>query len=290
MFKWKIALIGTLWVLLLSSDDAFCNPFREQFIKANALYGMLVGPGSVPINKPILRAFVSDGCSLSPNSFFKVNFAQCCLEHDLAYWLGGTKEQKNLADSQFKMCLQNKLNNDYSGKVPMRVSETYFLGVQVGGVPYLPNSFRWGYGWNVIRTATPLTAEEISQAERMYGKDLEILKKQIYSGNFSLNLQLYTLDNTVFTFLPADKVIYNYLKLKLKKRDLVVFGSQTLLDTSTQIYTIKLKSCGEFPIRIKMKYKKLLESLRNKVDYEDIQTLEDFILEIEDKAACLSSV
>lgn len=290
MFKWKIALSYALLLLIFSSDDAFCNSLGEQLAKANALHGMVVGPRSVPVNKPILRTFFSDGCSLSPNSFFKVNFAQCCVEHDLAYWIGGTKEQKDLADNQFKMCLQHKLNKDYNGVIQTSVSETYFLGVQIGGVNFLPNSFRWGYGWNVIRPHGPLTDEEVGQAENMYGKDLVILKKQIASGKYAFNWQLYTLDNTLFTFLPADKIVYNYLKWKLKRSDVVLLGSQALLDANTQMYTLKLKSCNTFPIKIKMNYKKLLLALKTPVDYENAQVLSDFILDIEDKSACLRTL
>ena len=33
--------------------------------------------------------------------------------------------------------------------------------VDVGGSPYLPTSFRWGYGWDCIRGYKPLTKIEL---------------------------------------------------------------------------------------------------------------------------------
>ena len=31
------------------------------------------------------------------------------------------------------------------------VAELMLLGVRVGGTPYLPTKFRWGYGWRYFR-------------------------------------------------------------------------------------------------------------------------------------------
>jgi hypothetical protein len=36
-------------------------------------------------------------------------------------------------------------------------------GVRVGGTPYLPTSFRWGYGWPYLRGYKVLTAQEKKQ-------------------------------------------------------------------------------------------------------------------------------
>lgn len=102
----------------------------------------------------------------------KLSFTECCVEHDVAYWLGGTKEQKDKSDMQLKACMQNKLNPKFNKEISVSVAQTYYLGVQAGGVNFMPNSFRWGYGWNYVRPYTELTSEELTQAETFYGKKL----------------------------------------------------------------------------------------------------------------------
>ena len=40
-------------------------------------------------------------------------------------------------------------------------------GVRVGGTPYLPTKFRWGYGWPWPRSYKALDAEELEQVRRL---------------------------------------------------------------------------------------------------------------------------
>ena len=46
-------------------------------------------------NETELSPFTSDGCSLFPDSSLinKDDWCECCFQHDLAYWKGGTKEE-----------------------------------------------------------------------------------------------------------------------------------------------------------------------------------------------------
>jgi hypothetical protein len=48
-------------------------------------------------------------------------------------------------------------------------------GVRVGGTPYLPTSFRWGYGWSESRGYKALSDEE----KRELKEKLELLKSII---------------------------------------------------------------------------------------------------------------
>ena len=58
-----------------------------------------------------LRAFTTDGCSggfpegppCHPNLW-----CDCCVAHDLAYWKGGTWEQREAADSKLSECVAEK--------------------------------------------------------------------------------------------------------------------------------------------------------------------------------------
>jgi hypothetical protein len=80
--------------------------------------------------------FTSDGCSLSPDG----NWVSCCIEHDISYWCGGTKQDRTDADNNLEQCIAKKGHPVY-GWVANN------LGVQTGGAPFWPTTFRWGYGW-----------------------------------------------------------------------------------------------------------------------------------------------
>lgn len=280
------------FILLLSvvffTGDAFCNPLSEQLERTNALFGMLVGKNTLEVNKHILRPFKSDGCSLSPNSFFKANFVECCVEHDVAYWLGGTSEQKDDADAKFKSCMNNKIKSSYSGTAYDSIAFTYYWGVRIGGQADMPNSFRWGYGWNYLRGYSPLTKEEVQQAENLYGKNLDLLRSQLQNKTFKYSLQLYTFDNSIYTFLPSDKIVYSYLRRVLSKTDTVTYGSQTILDAKTQSYIIKLESCGDHVVEFKLNLDFIKTVLSSSQSFDpDLVDYRNAIISINDKAGCL---
>ncbi|MGK0309304.1 MAG: hypothetical protein ACJAT5_000371 [Lentimonas sp.] len=102
-----------------------------------------------------LRDFTSDGCSLFPDRSLieNIDWCECCLEHDVAYWQGGTKAQRLEADEKLRDCVLEKTGNQ-------ALAETMYQGVRFGGNPYFYNWYRWGYGWNYERKYQILTLEE----------------------------------------------------------------------------------------------------------------------------------
>ena len=198
---------------LLFGSLAYSNSagFGGQLNKTNPLYGMVVGPGTVPMNKPILRPFSTDGCSLSPNSSVNlkhlskdsrpnfVNIAECCVQHDVAYWLGGTLQEKNQADAVFKQCVASR-----AGDV---VADTYFRGVSFGGTANGFNTFRWGYGWDIRRMYRPISAQEMAQAEQFYGKGLVGLHQMIANKSYEIKFELVTLDMATFNQWHDDIIV-----------------------------------------------------------------------------------
>lgn len=88
-----------------------------------------------------LKPFTTDGCSLFPDGTpeNKQLWLQCCLEHDRSYWLGGTREERRAADKQLKQCVVGLDKKFIAGMMQ--------TGARLGGTPWLPTSFRWGYGW-----------------------------------------------------------------------------------------------------------------------------------------------
>jgi hypothetical protein len=102
-----------------------------------------------------LRPFTSDGCSLFPEGTVADRnlWCECCLAHDMAYWQGGTEAQKKQADSRFRSCILEKSGSE-------ELAQAMYLGVTVGGSPYFPTWYRWGYGWSYGRGYQALTAQE----------------------------------------------------------------------------------------------------------------------------------
>jgi hypothetical protein len=94
----------------------------------------LAGPPAPP-SEP----FRTDGCSWWPDAMFTGDGWQgCCIEHDLAYWCGGTAQMRRDADEALRQCVAK----DYAGWVGAVMKP----GVRLGGAPWVPAYFRWGYG------------------------------------------------------------------------------------------------------------------------------------------------
>ena len=106
------------------------------------------------VNAGDLKPFTSDGCSAFPDGTFKNKklWLECCVEHDKAYWKGGTYQERKNADKALKRCVAEVGHS--------KIALLMFAGVRVGGTPYLPTKFRWGYGWPYLRGYKALTAEE----------------------------------------------------------------------------------------------------------------------------------
>ncbi len=114
--------------------------------------------------------FESDGCTLFPDSSLidKTDWCECCFEHDIAYWQGGTEDERLKADEALRDCVLEKTGDKNLAKV-------IYQGVRFGGSPYFYNWYRWGYGWDYDRKYKKLTSEE--------KKQVEIKLKKYYSSN-----------------------------------------------------------------------------------------------------------
>ncbi|MEO0365857.1 MAG: hypothetical protein AAF265_10225 [Pseudomonadota bacterium] len=106
-------------------------------------------------SEPQLETFASDGCSLFPDRAEALDkeWCHCCLEHDVAYWQGGTREQRQAADQKLRDCVAEATGSDALARV-------MYEGVRTGGGPQFPTWYRWGYGWSPNQGYTPLTATQ----------------------------------------------------------------------------------------------------------------------------------
>ena len=78
-----------------------------------ALLGLLAlaGTGCLsPRGSGRLEPFRSDGCSLFPDGTLadKTLWQECCVEHGLSYWRGGTREERERADLRLRDCIPKK--------------------------------------------------------------------------------------------------------------------------------------------------------------------------------------
>ena len=107
-----------------------------------------------------IKPFTSDGCSAFPDGTIEEEnlWLACCKQHDLAYWMGGSSDERLTADKALKACVERVGEPE--------VAKLMLLGVRVGGTPYLPTKFRWGYGWPYFRGYKPVSQEEQQQIKR----------------------------------------------------------------------------------------------------------------------------
>ena len=114
-----------------------------------------------PAMAEALQPFTSDGCSAFPDGTFeqKQLWLSCCTAHDYAYWQGGTYEQREQADLALQHCVAQVGEEE--------IALLMLAGVRVGGSPYLPTPFRWGYGWPFPRPYGELSDEELEQVKKL---------------------------------------------------------------------------------------------------------------------------
>jgi len=136
MSRWSLGLdkkdllITTLVVLLgfaIWVDQSY-QPEKIDEIRA------IVGEAASTTN---FAEFNTDGCTLWVDDFLDHSFTRICVEHDLAYWRGGSLEEKEKSD----LMLRDKIN----GILPY-MGDVMYQGVRLFGHPILPTPWRWGYG------------------------------------------------------------------------------------------------------------------------------------------------
>lgn len=119
-----------------------------------------------------LDPFTTDACSAFPDGTIEQQslWSECCIRHDIAYWQGGTYDERLKADQSLEQCVV-KVGEP-------KIAKLMLAGVRVGGSPYFPTSYRWGYGWPYPRGYKAITGEEKSQI-RQELNSMKILIKSI---------------------------------------------------------------------------------------------------------------
>jgi len=104
-----------------------------------------------------LKPFTTDGCSSFPDGtpWQQTLWLDCCVKHDIAYWIGGTKDDRLAADEALQQCV--------AAVGEPAIAELMLAGVRVGGTPYFPTTYRWGYGWSYPRGYGALSRDDAEQ-------------------------------------------------------------------------------------------------------------------------------
>jgi len=108
-----------------------------------------------------IEPFTSDGCSSFPDGTLEQNelWLKCCTEHDYAYWKGGSYQERLNSDIELKNCVSLVGEEE--------IALIMLAGVRVGGSPFFPTAYRWGYGWPYPKFYGILTPEELEQIKNV---------------------------------------------------------------------------------------------------------------------------
>lgn len=207
----------------------------------SALSGFKVGPSQRHFKSPaenILRPFVSDGCSVAPDGFpgddQKKLWTDCCVKHDAAYWVGGTKQEKEYADNELKQCISEKNYPDL-GKI-------FKLFVKEFGGPASSQNYRWGYGWNKKKSYKNLNAAEEKQIQSLYGKNKTETLSQLANVK-KLTEMCDTYDVALKGFSNDEVVLFNFLNTRLKSDSRIESAKISYFNQFQTNYLLKLDHC-----------------------------------------------
>ena len=117
-----------------------------------------------------VKPFTTDGCSMFPDGDLKnrQRWLNCCIEHDYSYWQGGTWQQRLQADRDLEYCV---------AKTGMpKLAKLMMGGVRVGGSPFIPTEFRWGYAWDYLRGYQAINKEEQTALDKAWKQYQSTLK------------------------------------------------------------------------------------------------------------------
>lgn len=122
-----------------------------------------------------VKPFKTDVCTSSPNG----TWGHCCIEHDIAYWRGGTKSDRKRADHRLRWCM---IKSGGPGKL-------YYDFVRAAGWAY------WGKAWcDTLAESKPMTEEQMkSEIQTWKSLDFSTTMEgeaiKAYTCFFSLNDQ-----------------------------------------------------------------------------------------------------
>ena len=163
-----------------------------------------------------LRPFFTDGCSgvLDADYLFTgKSYVDCCIVHDIAYWKGGSLEEKERADKVFGQCISEKLN-PFLGSL-------FEQGVKYGGSASFDFPWRWGYGWYPKRPPGLLSGPDWKQVEALIPQSAEDLvipgeQEEANSTKFHPSLTGNHCLDSIYTYISPMEVLITITDISYK--------------------------------------------------------------------------
>ena len=122
---------------------------------------------------PILT-FHTDYCTNSPEGTFRRPelWKHCCLIHDLYFWSGGSRKDRDEAEKKLKSCV--------SDMGAHRVAQLMFIAVRAGSYsPIKYSKKKWNHGWKDRPDFLPLAIEDIDLIESELTQEYEYIPNKI---------------------------------------------------------------------------------------------------------------
>ncbi|WP_408097820.1 hypothetical protein ACJVC5_02590 [Peredibacter sp. HCB2-198] len=107
-----------------------------------------------------VRPFKTDFCTNFPEGTKEepALWKHCCLTHDMFFWAGGSKRDRDVADLDLKSCIAK------TGAT--QIAELMYLGVRAGSLsPIKYPDKKWNNGWRDRPDFQGLTSGDITQIE-----------------------------------------------------------------------------------------------------------------------------
>lgn len=108
----------------------------------------------------IPHGFVTDLCTGFPEGTKQEPklWQDCCVEHDLHYWAGGTRKMRDEADLALRDCVK-EVSSD-------AIANAMYAGVRLGHrSPAKFPRYQWGNAWEMNGSFRPLTRDEVTAIE-----------------------------------------------------------------------------------------------------------------------------
>ncbi|MCP4912383.1 MAG: hypothetical protein GY909_04635 [Oligoflexia bacterium] len=130
-----------------------------------------------------MKAFYTDLCTGYPEGTRKEPnlWAHCCIKHDLAYWVAGTRDQRKLADKNLRSCV-----TEAAGKFQ---GNLMYYGIVVGHASPIKAKTAWGWAWDKKerKKFAPLTEEQKEEAlQKIYQSEVEPYLIEEFLSEFPL--------------------------------------------------------------------------------------------------------
>lgn len=95
-----------------------------------------------------IKPFATDYCTM----FIEGNWAHCCLDHDLRYWIGGERQDQDQSDLELRACVRDAAGPVMAGLI--------YYSVRSGHYSPIKHKYRWSWGWGEEEVFEALSDEQ----------------------------------------------------------------------------------------------------------------------------------